>query len=333
MYLVHGGEPLLVQEACDAIIQAAQRQGVAERSSFHSDTHDWESLPMHLQSQSMLASRKLLHVRLWPGSLKNRAAKPLQNLAAMDKGADIVLVQANDLNPASQRTAWFKALAGASVEVAASAVPARELIGWLMRRAEAKGFELTEAAAKLIAARTEGNLSASAQEIDKIALGAPAAPVDRKQLHEAIGDSTSFTIQRMIDCALGGNAARALRMHWRLRNTAASSYQIVAMWRFVLLPLQAAAASPHPHRALQSARVSQSRIGLLIGALERCPADLLNAALDALASADAQCKGAALGDPWRTLADICVLVSGVKLPWQTGAYLKPPWHPQPRRYS
>ena len=59
VYLVFGEEPLLVQEACDAIRTAARAQGFNERELFHGEAgFDWNLLLNEANSLSLFADKK-----------------------------------------------------------------------------------------------------------------------------------------------------------------------------------------------------------------------------------------------------------------------------------
>ena len=64
VYLISGDEPLLVQEAADAVRTAARSQGVDERELFHVDPgFDRQALLQSAGSMSLFASRRLLELR------------------------------------------------------------------------------------------------------------------------------------------------------------------------------------------------------------------------------------------------------------------------------
>ena len=57
IYLVSGDEPLLIQEACDAIRQAARNTGFSERELYHVDNNfEWGQLLAAAKCGFMIAT-------------------------------------------------------------------------------------------------------------------------------------------------------------------------------------------------------------------------------------------------------------------------------------
>ena len=84
LYLVHGDEPLQVQEACDAIRAAARAAGYAERQVFSvGGAHfDWSGLIGEAQSPSLFAERRLIDIRIPSGKPGKDGSDALQRYAA-----------------------------------------------------------------------------------------------------------------------------------------------------------------------------------------------------------------------------------------------------------
>ena len=69
VYTVHGDEPLLAQEAADAIRAAARAAGYSERKVFAvSGAHfDWSAVLGAAQALSLFAERQLIEIRIPSG--------------------------------------------------------------------------------------------------------------------------------------------------------------------------------------------------------------------------------------------------------------------------
>ena len=83
LYTLHGDEPLLMQEAGDAIRAAARAAGCAEREVFHvAGAHfDWSSVLGATQEMSLFAAARLLEIRLPSGKPGKDGGEALQRLA------------------------------------------------------------------------------------------------------------------------------------------------------------------------------------------------------------------------------------------------------------
>ena len=80
LYTVHGDEPLLAQEAGDAIRAAARAAGYGERKVFTvSGAHfDWSGLLGASQAMSLFAERQLIEIRIPSGKPGKDGSEALQ---------------------------------------------------------------------------------------------------------------------------------------------------------------------------------------------------------------------------------------------------------------
>ena len=68
VYLIAGSEPLLVQEAADAVRAKAKVEGYSEREVLDADnSFDWELLTGGMANLSLFATRRLFDLRLPTG--------------------------------------------------------------------------------------------------------------------------------------------------------------------------------------------------------------------------------------------------------------------------
>ncbi|MCU0970340.1 MAG: DNA polymerase III subunit delta, partial [Gammaproteobacteria bacterium] len=87
-----------------------------------------------------------------------------------------------------------------------------------------RGLVPAPGVAEMLAERSEGNLLACVQEIEKILLLQGAGPVSAEQVGSVVADSARFDVYGLTDTVLAGAAGRGLRMLHGLRaeGTAAS---------------------------------------------------------------------------------------------------------------
>lgn len=95
-------------------------------------------------------------------------------------------------------------------------VDVHQLPQWIRQRLSQAGLSASPEALELIAARVEGNLLAAAQEIESSLL-AEGNQIDAATVQAAVADSARFDVFGLIDAALGGEAAHALRILEGLR--------------------------------------------------------------------------------------------------------------------
>ena len=93
LYTLHGDEPLLAQEAADAIRAAARVQGYTERSSYTvAGAHfDWSAVLAAGGSLSLFADKQIVEIRIPSGKPGKDGSTALQQLAEAADGNDSTL--------------------------------------------------------------------------------------------------------------------------------------------------------------------------------------------------------------------------------------------------
>ena len=223
LYTVWGDEPLLAQEACDAIRAAARAAGCGERQvhTVAGAHFDWSSLLGAAQALSLFSDRQLVEIRIPSGKPGKDGSEALQRYcesAAAGGGRDIItLVQLPRLDRSQQSSAWFGALDRAGVSVRVDPVERKALPQWIAERLAAQGQRVAAGSAgqqalAFFADRVEGNLLAAHQEIQKLALLYPAGELSFAQIESAVLNVARYDVFKLGEAVLAGQTARALRM-------------------------------------------------------------------------------------------------------------------------
>ena len=133
-YLVSGDEPLLVQEAADAIRSAAQQKGECECLRFTVDTHfDWSLFRQASVSDSLFSTRQIIVLRLTTAKLGDSGGKLLQAYLEKRSSDKTLLLIANKLDAATQKTAWFKTINQVGVFLPIWPLKPTEVSGWIQQ--------------------------------------------------------------------------------------------------------------------------------------------------------------------------------------------------------
>ncbi|MEX6503408.1 DNA polymerase III subunit delta [Pseudomonas zhanjiangensis] len=329
VYVVSGDEPLLCQEACDAIRAASRQQNFSERQVFNAEANfDWGNLLQAGASLSLFADKRLLELRLPSGKPGDKGAQALLQYLSRPPEDTVLLISLPKLDGSAQKTKWAKALIDGphSQFLQVWPVDAHQLPQWIRQRLAQAGLSASQEAVEMIAVRVEGNLLAAAQEIEKLKLLAEGGQIDAGTVHAAVADSARFDVFGLIDAALGGESAHALRMLEGLRGEGVEPP--VILWALAReLRLLANIAQQHGQgvpldKAFSSARppVWDKRRPLLSKALQRHSAARWAQLLLDAQRIDAQIKGQAAGDPWSGLSLLTLAICGQRLglPRDTG---------------
>jgi len=219
LYTVHGDEPLLAQEAADAVRAAAKAQGYGERKVFtvSGAYFDWGPVLGAAQALSLFAERQFIEIRIPGGKPGKEGSEALQRYCAALPEDVITLVSLPRLDKTQLSSAWFQALDGAGLSVKVEPVDRRALPQWIAQRLNAQGQQVREGeegqrSLAFFADRVEGNLLAAHQELQKLALLHPPGPLSFEQIESAVLNVARYDVFKLSESVLSGQTGRVLRM-------------------------------------------------------------------------------------------------------------------------
>lgn len=143
LYVIHGDEPLLAQEAADAIRAAARTQGYTERSSYTvAGAHfDWSAVLAAGGSLSLFADKQIVEIRIPSGKPGKDGSAALQKIAEAAPGNDstLTLVVLPRLDKATRTGSWFSALDQHGLSLQVDPVERAALPQWIAQRLAQQG--------------------------------------------------------------------------------------------------------------------------------------------------------------------------------------------------
>jgi DNA polymerase-3 subunit delta len=318
IYLVSGDEPLLVNEAADAIRATARSQGFVERELHVIERgFDWQGLIAGSRSMSLFAQRKIVEIRMANAAPGEQGADAIVELAEQSSPDTLVLIIAAKLDGRTQSSRWVSAVEKRGVLVQVWPIDLPRLPAWIRERLGRHKLQADAAAASLLAERVEGNLLAAHQEIEKLALLLPPGPITAETVVDAVADSARFDVLQLGEAAMRGQTARALRILDCLHGEDVEP--TLVLWA-VNKDLQWIARARNLMRRGQSAEsamntlyVWRPRQAAMGQALSRTNGHTLrNLLLDA-ERVDRTIKGVEKGDPWLALERLVARLAGVKV--------------------
>ena len=303
VYLVSGDETLLVEEACDAIVQVARTQGFTERSIHHVEAgFHWHSLTNDAASMSLFAERKVLDVRIPAKKFDREASEVLREWADASAAAaefdNLLLLRTTRLESRQRNSAWFKALDKVGVTVLIWPMSPAQLPRWLQRRARGAGIELQGDAVQYLADRVEGNLLAAAQEVEKLALMQLPEPISLDDLVACLEDASRYNSFDLLDAMMAGDPAKVRKIIEALREEGVALFAILGALTSQLRRMSSPRGLP-PQR---------QRLLKQFGERIRDPGPVLAEC----AVIDQQGKGQLLGDAWISLENLLLRLAGVR---------------------
>ncbi len=221
LYTLHGDEPLLVQEAADAIRASARAQGYTERTvhTVAGAHFDWGAVLAAGGSMSLFADKQIVEVRIPSGKPGKEGSAALQQLAQQAEGNDAVLtlVLLPRLDRMTTQGAWFGALDSYGVTIKVDPVERAQLPQWIAARLarhgqRVAGGEEGQRTLQFFADRVEGNLLAAHQEIEKLALLHPEGELSYEQVEAAVLNVARYDVFKLSEAVLAGQVQRVQRM-------------------------------------------------------------------------------------------------------------------------
>lgn len=313
-YMVTGDEHLLVQEALDAIRSAAREQGFGSRELYTATTgFDWNDIAGAGGNLSLFADRRIIELHLPTGKPGVKGSATIIDMLSTLEDDLLFLISAPKLERNAQAAKWSKAIEATGGLVQIWPVGLRELPAWINERMRHAGLQPDREAVRLLADRVEGNLLAAQQEIEKLRLLHGEGPVSAAEVDTAVADSSRFDVYKLVDAAVAGNAARAVRILGGIR--AEGVEPVILMWALTReLRMLAGLANgiqsgTDLSTAMRKARVWQNRQSLVRACIGRHQVADFYRLLQLARLADACAKGQMHGDPWQLATQIVMALA------------------------
>ncbi|HHH38628.1 MAG TPA: DNA polymerase III subunit delta [Sedimenticola sp.] len=318
VYLLSGDEPLQMNEAADLVRSRARAAGYTDREVMEAARgFDWGELLGAANSLSLFAEKRILDLRIPSGKPGADGGRALAEYAARPPADTLLLITLPKLERGQTTSKWFKSLDQAGAVVQVWPVEGARLGPWIEQRMRSAGLIPGPGVVEMLVERVEGNLLAARQEIEKLLLLDGPGTVTAERLAQVVADSARYDVYGLVDCALGGDLARCVRMLNGLRAEGVPAP--VVLWALtretrLLCSLARAVERGLPPRQAVAARreVWEKRKPLVARGLQHQSGAGWQRLLRLCGQADRAIKGQDPGDPWLLLQDITTGMAGLK---------------------
>src|SRR5689334_12957727 len=146
VYTVWGDEPLLAQEAADAIRAAARAAGCSERQvhTVQGAHFDWSALLGESQALSLFADKQLIEIRIPSGKPGKEGSLALQRYCEHLCDDVVTLITLPRLDRQQQGSGWFAALDATGMCLRVEPVERRALPQWIAQRLGRQGQRVAD---------------------------------------------------------------------------------------------------------------------------------------------------------------------------------------------
>lgn len=299
------------------LIAHCHKQGIEHKLLFVEARFNWQEFTESASTVGMFSARQLLVLYFSKAPDKN-ASKYLNTYLQQPPPDCTVVIHAPKLEAATQNTAWYKRIDKLGAIIRTYPIDHRQLPIWLRNRAQAAGLNLSAEAIQILAHRTEGNLLAAHQALQRLQLVAEKdQDIDDATVSKAAVDMSRYNVFDLVDCALGQDVAGCINRLERLQSQGTQPMAILnALLREIRILSASFDAVEHGmslSAALQKEGVWRSRIPLMRKAYEHHTANTVQNLLRQAHIADSAAKGAANISVWHALSRLVLRVAGMRI--------------------
>ena len=317
VFLLHGDEPLLIQESSDLLRQVARDQGYLEREVLHAESgFQWEQLLEKANSLSLFAEKQLIELHIPNGKPGPRGTEILCSYLQSPSPDTLLVIYCPKLDASTQKTKWVKAIEKSGALVTFWPIEIERLPGWIGGRFKQAGMNASAAAVQMLCDRIEGNLLAAIQEIEKLKLLYADQPIGEEEILASVSDSSRYDLFTLMDTALAGDQQRCVKIINGLR--AEGTEPTLVLWalsrdlRTLLNLTRESNAGQISESLFKKHRIWGKRKSLINKALRRTPPTQLSKLLQDCTEVDRAIKGAVSTSPWNQLTSILLQLAGFR---------------------
>jgi DNA polymerase-3 subunit delta len=232
VYLLASAEPLLARDWLDDARQALREAGFEDILNLQTDVgFNWQELLEEGDMMSLFSENKCRIVTIPGGKPGQQGSKAIKSLCENPAAGNVYIFVTPALDRQSKNASWCKSIQSTGKFVELKPVYDNQLADWLLQRAQGKGFSIDPQSAQFLAERTEGNLLAADQELEKLSLRFSGQQmIDFKTIETSVAESARYSHFLLVDACLAGKTRRALKI---LQSLEAEGYA-TAQLRWVL---------------------------------------------------------------------------------------------------
>ncbi len=310
-YLLFGNEPLLKQEAIQAILIKARQKGFSETHRFTINAElQWHQLYDTCQSMSLFAAQQVIILTFPETPLNTTQLNALKEIIPLLHQDILLILEGPKLSKQQENAKWFKEFLQKGTYIQCNTPDAKYLPAFIQKRCQGLGLNPDAESIQLLALYHEGNLLALAQSLLKLQLLFPDGHLTLPRLEKVLSTHAHFTPFQLIDALLDAKPKRTLRI---LRQLEAEGTEITLLLRLIqkelvqLAKLQGAIARGTPlYVAFDEFRIWQNRRQSLSQSIGRIPPPHLAVLIKKLAHIEVMTKTDFNADPWLALSSLCL---------------------------
>lgn len=315
-YFCSSDDTFLINELADKIILSAKKNGFTEVSKLYADSSVSggkleEKLYELLYTPSIFSPKIAVTLQLSSWKLDDQTKKILSETNLQKSNDILLIVKGPKIERAMANTKWFQAMTLEAYWIEIPVMYPSKVPDWLQQRATQYAIKLTRDQANLIAQRTENNLPAAAQALEKLYF--LNLPITTKIIEDIVEVSAEYDVFKLIDACLARDSERAYKIFFLLKNNATEPLLIIGALARELRNLRELTYAKTQNISLNSIAqklgIWESRLPLLQNFIKHHDVAYFQHFLAQLADLDAIAKGASIGNIWNELFKFCMKIT------------------------
>lgn len=211
VYIISGDETLLCQEALQAISDKAKSAGFLSRETYFIEGRfNWDEVLLSANSLSLFSDKKFILLRFSQGKFSEADNKALALLSANLSPDVLFVLYLPKLDASTSKGKIFQLLDNAGASITIWPIERKNLPFFIKQRLNKHGLQASDEAIAFLADNTEGNLLATAQEIEKLALLCENTQIDLTTMMDLVSSASRYNTFTFADHLLAGDATSAL---------------------------------------------------------------------------------------------------------------------------
>ena len=315
LYWLSSHEPLLLAESAKKIRLKAKENHIHEQLTFEINTHfNWQDFLLHSSNLSLFSERKLIELR-FNTKLNAQLAEHIMHFLKKQTASefDILIVITDKLEAATLKTAWFNTLIQQGFHLPLYPPTPQQFPAWIAGRLKAAGLSAEPDVISLLCERTQNNLLAAGQEIEKLALLFTNKTIRLDDLLQQSTEHGQYDVFALMEACLARNLKKVTKILAHLEQTGVEPP--IVLWaisrdlrQFISVLEAIQLQGQNIQTAMRKAGVWENKHTVLQHFLKSCKLDSLYQSLQNAALIDQMIKGVKPGDPWAALRELCLMI-------------------------
>jgi len=211
IYVLMSNEVVLIEENLEKIYLKSNTQDFKEKQTHLIDNQtQWDFLTSKSDNLDLFGSKKIIEIKLLSKGPGTKGAKVLKEYASQPDPNVLLIISGVGLEKKTYTSSWVKSLEQAGVFILIESFSEKKLLEWISKKGTESGVNISTEAGEILAEKTEGNLLATLQEINKLALIYPSEDIDLKKMTTSITNSSKYSVFDFSNAFISGNSKKTL---------------------------------------------------------------------------------------------------------------------------